>query len=102
MSPASLANALGDVGFAVVLECRLPAAPYATEENRTYVALARDEVDVVAVPTFAGDPKFRLDDRRAPWAARAMAKVRPVVGRAVPAPLRPRLRRIVSRVVGTH
>jgi SAM-dependent methyltransferase len=100
-SAASLANAIGDAGFPLVLQCHLPALSYTTAVTITYVALNRERTEVVAVPAFIGQAPERLEERSVPWTAKIAARARPFARRLVPAALRRAAERIGSRIVAT-
>jgi SAM-dependent methyltransferase len=101
LTGVSLANALADAGFPLVMEGHVPALSYARAGTVTYVALKRERTDVVAVPAFAGQPQDRLAEKPVPFTAALAGRARPLVRRVVPASLRPAAGRLAARILGS-
>jgi SAM-dependent methyltransferase len=101
LTAASLANALADAGFPLVMETHVPALSYARPGTITYVALSRERTDVVAVPAFAGQPPARVPEKPVPWAATLANRARRLLRPLVPASIRPAAGRFAAKLLGS-
>jgi hypothetical protein len=101
MTAPSLGNALADAGFALVMECTIPALSYARAGTVTYVALQRAPTEIVSVPTLVGQREPRLPERPVPLTAVLARQVRPLARRVVPDALRPAAGRLVTKILGS-
>jgi len=99
LTAPSMCNALADVGFAAVLQRHMPAVLEDDLRSITLAALKGGRAQIVSVPRFSV-PAPRLDERPVSLTAATLGWATPFARALIPRELRPRIRRMVARVVG--